>query len=230
MHDGIRMEVHMKKVVAFVPVKLNNERLPGKNTKSFDGGKPLIQYILSTLQSVTGIDEIYVYCSDASIKEYLPEGVKYLCRDKKLDSSKTLITEILQSFARDVEAETYVLAHATAPFLSKKSVEEGLRAVTELGYDSAATVTPCHDFLWMDDHPFNYDVKRIPRTQDLDEMFVETTGLYVYGRKLILDDGRRIGDNPYMVKVGREEAIDINEPFDFMVANAWFKYRDKKED
>ena len=26
-----------KKTVAFVPVKLNNERLPGKNTKSFDG-------------------------------------------------------------------------------------------------------------------------------------------------------------------------------------------------
>ena len=38
----------MKKIVAFVPVKLNNERLPGKNTKSFDGGKPLIEYILGT--------------------------------------------------------------------------------------------------------------------------------------------------------------------------------------
>lgn len=213
----------MKNTVAFVPVKLNNERLPGKNTKAFDGGKPLIQYILDTLQKAEGVDEIYVYCSDESIREFLPEGVRYLCRDKSLDSSKTLITEVLQAFANEVEAETYVLAHATAPFLSKKSIEAGIQAVTKEGYDSAITVTACHDFLWKDGKPFNYDVGRIPRTQDLDEMFVETTGLYVYGRDLILKEGRRIGEKPYMIKVAREEAIDINEPFDFMVANAWFQ-------
>ena len=28
------------KTVAFVPVKLNNERLPGKNTKPFHNGNP----------------------------------------------------------------------------------------------------------------------------------------------------------------------------------------------
>ena len=57
----------MSRVVAFVPVKLNNERLPGKNTKAFDGGKPLIQYILNTLKETRGIDEIYVYCSEEAI-------------------------------------------------------------------------------------------------------------------------------------------------------------------
>ena len=35
--EGLNM-----KVVAFVPVKLNNERLPGKNTKVFEDGTPLI--------------------------------------------------------------------------------------------------------------------------------------------------------------------------------------------
>ena len=33
------------KIVAFVPVKLNNERLPGKNTKPFTNGDPLISYM-----------------------------------------------------------------------------------------------------------------------------------------------------------------------------------------
>lgn len=31
------------KTVAVVPVKMNNERLPGKNTKCFDNGEPLIK-------------------------------------------------------------------------------------------------------------------------------------------------------------------------------------------
>lgn len=215
----------MKKIVTFVPVKLNNERLPGKNTKSFDGGKPLIEYILNTLLSVDAIDEIYVYCSDPAIKENLPDGVRYLQRDKRLDSSTTLITEVLQSFAKDVEAQTYVLAHATAPFLSKDTIEKGICAVTESDYDSALTVTQCHDFLWKDGKPVNYDVKRIPRTQDLEDIFIETTGLYIYGRDLILKEGRRVGDNPYLINVSREEAIDINEPLDFMTANAWFQYK-----
>ena len=44
------------KTVAFVPIKLNNERLPGKNTKCFINGKPLITYILDTLKKVKVVD------------------------------------------------------------------------------------------------------------------------------------------------------------------------------
>ena len=66
-----------KKTIAFIPLKLNNERLPGKNTKPFKGGKPLLTYILSTLTKVNGIDEAYVYCSNEGVKKYLPDGIKF---------------------------------------------------------------------------------------------------------------------------------------------------------
>ena len=95
-----------KKTVAFVPVKLNNERLPGKNTKSFDGGKPLITYILNTLKTVDEIDAIYVYCSDEEVVKYLPDGVGFLKRSPELDKNTTLILEVLEAFADDVEADT----------------------------------------------------------------------------------------------------------------------------
>ena len=48
----------MKKVTAVVPMKLNNRRLPQKNTKSFTNGKPLCYYILSTLLKIDGIDDV----------------------------------------------------------------------------------------------------------------------------------------------------------------------------
>ena len=59
------------KIVAFVPIKMNNERVPGKNTKCFDDGTPLIQCILKSLVNIPEIDEIYVYCSNEKIKEYI---------------------------------------------------------------------------------------------------------------------------------------------------------------
>ncbi len=206
------------KTVAFVPVKLNNERLPGKNTRRFENGDPLICYILRTLLKVEGLDGIYVYCSDPSIQEYLPEGVTWLRRDPSLDSSSTLILEVLKAFAQDVQADTYVLAHATAPFISRVSVESGIIAVNSGEYDSAMTVKKLREFLWLDGKPL-YDTSRIPRTQDLGDLYAETTGLYVYKRELLVEQNRRTGDHPFLIPVSDVEACDINEPFDFEVAN-----------
>lgn len=44
------------KTVAFVPIKLNSERVPRKNIRAFTNGEPLIKYILKTLEKVKGID------------------------------------------------------------------------------------------------------------------------------------------------------------------------------
>ncbi|MCD8026487.1 MAG: acylneuraminate cytidylyltransferase family protein [Clostridiales bacterium] len=209
-----------KKTVAFVPMKLNNERLPGKNTKAFEGGKPLLTYILSTLTKVRGIDEAYVYCSNEEVKQYLPDGIKFLKRSESLDTSSTLIIEVLKAFAKDVDADIYVLAHATAPFIKKSTIEQAVDKVKSGDYDSAFTVKPVQEFLWIDGEA-NYDTNKIPRTQDIKNTFAETTGLYVYTKKLI-EDGRRTGSNPCGIPVDFIEATDINEPIDFDLAQVIF--------
>ena len=206
------------KTVAFVPVKLNNERLPGKNTKPFRNGEPLIYYILHTLLRTRGLDEIYVYCSNPAIQNYLPQGVAWLPRDERLDLSSTLILEVLQAFAQDVYADTYVLAHATAPFLSSESIEAGIQALVSGEYDSAMTVKKLREFLWINGRP-QYDTSRIPRTQDLGEIYAETTGLYIYTRELLMEQNRRTGNRPFLIQVNDVEACDINEPLDFEVAD-----------
>lgn len=213
------MEFAMK-IVCFVPLKLNNERVPGKNIKAFDNGKPLLSYILKTLKKTIVADDIYVYCSNESIANYLPEGIKYLKRSEHLDQDSTKINEVLQSFAKDIDADIYTLAHATAPFISAESIDKAINAVLNKGYDSALTVEAKQEFLWKNDSPFNYDVSCVPRTQDLEPFYIETTGLYVYKRDLIVNKNRRIGNNPFLVKVSKIEAIDINDPIDFDLANA----------
>ena len=124
------------KIVAIVPMKLNNRRLPQKNTKSFTNGKPLCYYILSTLLTVEEIDEVYVYCSNFDIKEFIPDGVKYLKRSETLDQDTTSMTEVLTCFTKDVPADVYVMTHTTAPFISRESIKKGLDAVLSGEYDS----------------------------------------------------------------------------------------------
>lgn len=110
----------MKKVTAVVPMKLNNRRLPQKNTKSFTNGKPLCYYILSTLLKIDGIDDVYVYCSNPDIREFIPEGVKYLKRSESLDTDSTKMNDVLKSFAMEVDSDIYVMTHTTAPFVKKR--------------------------------------------------------------------------------------------------------------
>lgn len=208
------------KIVAFVPIKTNNERLPGKNTKKFSNGKPLINYILETLLRTKGIDDIYVYCSDEQIKCYLPDGVKFLKRDEYLDKSTTSFNEVLKCFARDISADIYLLTHATAPFISSTSFERGISAVRSGAYDSALTVEKMQEFMWKEGAPFNYSPERIPRTQDLDSYYIETCGMYIYTADLINNESRRIGHHPYLVEVSKIEACDINNPEDFVIADA----------
>lgn len=208
------------KTVAVIPMKLNNSRLPGKNTKPFTDGKPLCHYILSTMLKAKGVDEVYVYCSNPEIKKYIPDGVKYLKRSEDLDQNTTKMNEVLQAFAHDVPADIYILTHATAPFVKAESIEKGLEKVKSGEYDSSFAAKKLQDFLWKDGKPFNYKLDAIPRTQDLDPMYEETSGFYIFTKDVIKKMNRRIGEKPYVVEVSEVESVDIDEAEDFEIADA----------
>lgn len=212
------------KIVAVVPMKLNNSRLPNKNTKEFTNGKPLCYYILSTLLKIEMIDEIYVYCSNPEIKDYIPKGVHYLKRSENLDKDTTKMNDVLKAFAEEVEAEVYLMTHTTAPFISVEAIKKGLAVVCSGVYDSAFSAKKVQDFLWKDGYPFNYNLDEIPRTQDLPVLYMETSGFYIYEAKVICDLHRRIGDKPYIVEVGEIESVDIDEGEDFIIADAIYNH------
>ena len=212
------------RTVAVVPMKLNNSRLPQKNTRSFTNGQPLCHYILSTLLKVDGLDEIYVYCSNPNIQEYIPNGVIFKKRPESLDQDTTKMNEVLMSFSNEVSADIYVMTHTTAPFISKESIEKGLIAVKSGEYDSSFAAKKVQDFLWKDGVPFNYSLDSIPRTQDLPPLYEETSGFYIYRKEIMTEFNRRIGNKPFIVEVGEVESVDIDEPEDFMIADAIFNH------
>ncbi|MCI7737044.1 MAG: acylneuraminate cytidylyltransferase family protein [Clostridiales bacterium] len=212
------------KIVAVVPMKLNNRRLPQKNTKAFTNGKPLCYYILNTLLKVAEIDEVYTYCSNPDIQGFIPEGVRYLKRSESLDQDTTKMNEVLQCFAKDVPADIYVMTHTTSPFIRAESIEKGLLAVNSGEYDSAFAAKKLQDFLWKDGAPYNYALDQIPRTQDLPVLYEETSGFYIYRNEIMTKKNRRIGDRPFIVEVGEIESTDIDEAEDFAIADAIYNH------
>lgn len=207
------------KRVAFVPIRLNSQRVVGKNLREL-GGRPLLTQILDALAAAENIDEVYVYCSTPSIKEYLPEGVKFLQRDARLDSNETLGAEIYDAFTSEVDADIYILAHTTSPFIRTATIEEALRKVEREGYDSAFSAKKEQSFAWYEGQPLNYSLSHIPRTQDLEAVYVETSAFFIFRRDVWREQHRRIGDRPYIAVTDRIESIDIDNPDDFLLAEA----------
>ncbi|MGN0316882.1 MAG: cytidylyltransferase domain-containing protein [Lachnospira sp.] len=207
------------KIIAIMPIKLNNERLPGKNTKLL-GGVPLIQYQLQALKDSKEFDSINVYCSSEKIQKYLLDGVDFVKRPEYLDLPTSNFNQIFDSFIDEVDADIYVYAHATAPFISVKTIQECIEAVKTGKYDSAFCAVKIQDYLWQDEKPLNFDAQNLPRSQDIKPIYRETSGVYVIPKEMYKKYGRRVGGNPYIKEVSFKESIDINNPEDFDLAEA----------
>lgn len=211
------------KIVSFIPIKLNNQRLPGKNTMLLNG-RPMCDYIFKAISAVDSIDEKYVYCSDEAIKPYIApyeaKGLRFLKRDTWLDGYQVKGLEIIDRFVKDVDADIYVLTHVTQPFTKSESIANALEKVISGEYDSAFSAVALRDYLWKDGKPLNYDIKNVVRTQDLEPVYMETGSFFIFRKEVFTKLGQRIGDKPFIYEIDEIEGVDIDTADDFKFAEA----------
>ena len=207
------------KIVAVMPIKLKNERCPGKNIRQL-GKKPLLQYELDNLKTTGLCDSINVYCSSEDVIPFIPDGVNFIKRSMELDLPSANFNQIFSAFIKEIDADIYVFAHATAPFITVQTMRECIEAVKSGKYDSAFCAEKIQTFLWQDGKPLNFDASNLPRTQDLKPIYRETSGVYVFTKEVFLKYGRRIGVTPFVKCVGFKEMVDIDNPEDFDLAEA----------
>ena len=206
-------------VVSFIPIKLKNQRLPGKNLLPLQG-KPLCQHLFSTISGVKNIDSKYVYCSDEEIKPYLTAtpDLQFLKRDPRLDGPEIKGLEIIRCFVRDVDADIYVLSHVTSPFIKAESIYKAIEIVKSGQYDSAFSAKKIQQYCWCRNTPVNYNPSDIVITQNVEPVYVETGGFFIFRKEVFTNLGRRIGIHPYLYELDEKEGVDIDTAEDFAMA------------
>jgi CMP-N-acetylneuraminic acid synthetase/regulator of RNase E activity RraA len=204
------------KTVAFVPVKKNSSRIENKNTKLLDG-KELFLHTVEKLLCCDFIDEVYVDTESQEIINIAEHtGCKFLIRDISLANNKTDGNALFYNEIRQVDADIYIQVLCTSPFIRTETIEEGVNKVKNGDYDSAFLTRQEKLYLWRDNRPL-YDIENIPNSIDLNYTTFETMGLYITNKNA-LNHKKRIGKNPYMLKSSPQEAIDVNCPEDFELA------------
>lgn len=207
------------KVVAFLPAKGTSSRIENKNTKLLDG-KPLFLHTLEKLAICDFIDEVYLDSESNEIFD-LAENVncKFLKRDASLATNATDGHSLFYNEAKQVEADIYIQILGTSPFIEISTIKKGIDILLNSDeYDSAILVKKDKQYLWENNQPL-YNKDKIPNSIDLPETIIETMGLYIVRKDVILKDKKRFGKKTFFLEANAIEAIDVNYPDEFLLAN-----------
>lgn len=220
------------KIVALLPMKGNSERVPNKNLKDFSG-KPLYHRVMETLLSSSYINYVVVNTDSEAIKSDISKNfddrVIVIDRPEEIIGDFVSMNTVIDCDINSVDADIYLQTHSTNPLLKKKSVDEAIEKMIALlpkkVYDSIFSVTKMQTRLYKSDGTaFNHNPEELLRTQDLEPLFEENSNFYIFTKESFSNSGKkRIGLKPFMFEIDKIEAVDIDEPQDFVIAESLYK-------
>ncbi|MEP5338898.1 MAG: acylneuraminate cytidylyltransferase family protein [Algibacter sp.] len=221
----------MKKIVALLPMKGTSERVPNKNLKLFNG-KPLYHIILETLLKSKYIEEVVVNTDSEFLKSDIllnyNEKVTVVDRNEDVCGNYVSMNKVLEQDINIIESEIYIQTHSTNPLLKVETIDNALEKMLKILEDSSQndsvfSVSKVQKRFYNEDStPMNHDPGMLV-TQHLAPIFEENSCFYIFTKKSFLNNDSRIGLKPFMYEIDKIESTDIDEPEDFIIAEALHK-------
>jgi CMP-N-acetylneuraminic acid synthetase len=215
--------------VALLPMKANSQRVKGKNFRPLYG-KPLFRWVLDALLALEEVDEVVINTDAREIlaQNGLVEGGRVRIRDRLPDLCGDTVSMnlILADDIAAVPADTYLMTHTTNPMLSSTTIRDALLSykagVTAGTADSLFTVNRIQTrFYRADGSAVNHDPDNLIQTQDLEPWFEENSNLYIFSAGSFARTNARIGRAPILHPMDKTEAVDIDTPEDWALAEAF---------
>ncbi len=212
-------------VVALLPMKGNSERVPNKNMKNF-GGKPLYHAIVNTLKKCNQVKNVIINTDSEIIKndaiQSFGDFVIIHNRPAEICGDMVSMNEVIKYDILKHGGEHFLQTHSTNPLIKSdsfsKAIEHYLKNIST--HDSVFSVTRLQTRLyWEDGSAINHNPAELLRTQDLPPVFEENSNFYIFSKQSFFNAGeKRIGLKPAMFDMNKIEAIDIDYPEDFELA------------
>jgi CMP-N-acetylneuraminic acid synthetase len=214
-------------IAALVPMRHQSERVPHKNFRDF-AGNPLYSYILSALSNVPQVDEIVVDTDSPTIMEGVEARfphVRLIERPEHLRGGEVPMNDVLMHDVKTVEADAYLQTHSTNPLLRTETIADAIERFLEVhpSRDSLFSVTSVQTRFWDElARPVNHNPNILLRTQDLPPLYEENSCIYLFTRDILEERHNRIGRRPILFEIEEDEAIDIDEKLDFLIAELMY--------
>jgi len=222
-------------VYAFVFARGGSKGLPGKNIKPL-GGVPLIAHSIRVAQSLNSVAKVYVSTDSVDIADVArAHGAEVIDRPPELatDTAAEWLAwqhAIRHLHARGEHFDVFLSLPTTSPLRSASDVERCLSSL-DTATDVVITVTPAarspyFNMVTRTEEGFSELVlpnSGFTRRQDAPAVYDMTTVAYVSRPHFILQNDRLFAGKVKSVVVPKERAVDVDDAFDFAVAEALYR-------
>ena len=213
------------KIVAVIPIRTDSQRVKDKNLRPF-ADTTLLDYKIRTLQQVEDLDGIIVNTNSDELVaringQYAGSKVRAQRREDYYASSECSGSEFFQHLGQVTDTDIFVYAPCTSPFIKPTTISQCVNLfLKEQGKecDCVSTVSSIKEFLWLDGKAINYNPRQAPNSQDLPDIMALNFGCTVTGRDSLIANRNIIGKKPKFIIDSDIEAIDIDTPLDFYIA------------
>jgi N-acylneuraminate cytidylyltransferase len=205
--------IDTKKVLAITPARGGSKGIPRKNIRMI-AGKPLLAWTIEHALKSTYIDRYIVSTEDREIKDIaIKYGAEVIDRPQELAQDNTLTKDVAMHVCKEMDntfkADIIVLLQCTSPIRRPDLIDDCIEKFVGEKSDSLLT---------------GYESKIYPhsetsetRRQDVNGFFVTSGNIYIMKANL-LRKGDLFGKKISYYYPKREENIDIDDMFDFWVA------------
>jgi len=216
-----------------LPMKGISERVLNKNMKNFNGA-PLYHAIMKTLLASKYITKVVINTDSKVIakdaKENFGDNIFIIDRPKSIQDGDVSMNIIIDYDLQQLEGEHFLQTHSTNPLLHSETIDRAIEKYFENleMYDSLFGVTRVQTrFYDKDAQPINHNPEELLRTQDLEPLYEENSNFYIFSKESFENAGKkRIGLKPKIFEVNKLEAVDIDEPEDFKLAELLHIHKD----
>lgn len=218
------------KITAVIPIRSGSQRVKNKNLRPF-GDTTLLQLKIKTLLQVPELDSIVVNTNSQQaisiVKNDCIKGggrVNIHRREEYYASSQCSGSEFFKHLGEVTDTDIFVYCPCTSPFVRPETVSQCIKAYLDRNdCDCIATVSSVKEFLWFDGKPVNYDPLNAPNSQNLPNVLALNFGVTVVAREDLIENRNIIGKRPKFVITSDVEAIDIDTPLDFYIAEQLYR-------
>jgi CMP-N-acetylneuraminic acid synthetase len=214
--------------VGIIPAKLNSRRLERKNVKIL-GDLPLLAYTLRAAFGSRSLDRVIVSTDSDFVEElalqHSEERLTVLRRASKLSGELTTVEAVLLDVADRLEFkqdDVVVTLLPTSPFRSRDLIDRCIRLFQSRQADTVLTVQRRRLKLGTleDDRAFRPSRHYPPEMHRVEPVFIDNPAVYVTRLSALRGNRFVLGDRCYGVEIDRIEGHDINEPLDWLIAEA----------
>lgn len=195
-------------ILGVTPVRGGSKGIPRKNIRPLCG-KPLLAWTIEAAKASSLLDDYVVSTEDQEIGQVAKDwGARVVDRPMELATDEVVTLPVLQHVLDVEPADILVLLQATSPIRPAGLIDRCIQQYLETGPDSLATGFICNDV--------EYGALFLPR-QELSGFFCDDGNVYVIDAGLIRS-GERYGERKDHVLLDREQNLDIDDEFDFWLA------------